>query len=104
LSDRSKVTTMRDAVAELVRDGDTVVIEGFTHLICFAAGHEIIRQRRRDLTLCRLTPDLVYDQMIAAGCARKRAPAACTPSGGRSSGEPRHSSWRNTPTSGWWHG
>jgi glutaconate CoA-transferase, subunit A len=67
----SKVTTMRDAVAALVRDGDTVVIEGFTHLICFAAGHEIIRQRRRDLTLCRLTPDLIYDQMIAAGCARK---------------------------------
>jgi glutaconate CoA-transferase subunit A len=62
---------MRDAVAAHVRDGDTVVIEGFTHLICFAAGHEIIRQRRRDLTLCRLTPDLVYDQMIAAGCARK---------------------------------
>jgi glutaconate CoA-transferase subunit A len=68
---RSKVATMRDAVADLVRDGDTVVIEGFTHLICFAAGHEIIRQRRRDLTLCRLTPDLIYDQMIAAGCARK---------------------------------
>jgi glutaconate CoA-transferase, subunit A len=67
----SKVTSMRDAVARLVRDGDTVVIEGFTHLICFAAGHEIIRQRRRDLTLCRLTPDLIYDQMIAAGCARK---------------------------------
>src|SRR4051795_13514627 len=62
---------MHDAVAALVRDGDTVVIEGFTHLICFAAGHEIIRQRRRDLTLCRLTPDLVYDQMIAAGCASK---------------------------------
>ncbi len=62
---------MRDAVAAHVRDGDTVVIEGFTHLICFAAGHEIIRQHRRDLTLCRLTPDLVYDQMIAAGCARK---------------------------------
>ena len=71
LSVASKVTTMRDAVAALVRDGDTVVIEGFTHLICFAAGHEIIRQRRRDLTLCRLTPDLIYDQMIAAGCARK---------------------------------
>jgi glutaconate CoA-transferase subunit A len=67
----AKVATMRDAVAALVRDGDTVVIEGFTHLICFAAGHEIIRQRRRDLTLCRLTPDLIYDQMIAAGCARK---------------------------------
>jgi glutaconate CoA-transferase subunit A len=62
---------MRDAVARHVHDGDTVVIEGFTHLICFAAGHEIIRQRRRDLVLCRLTPDLVYDQMIEAGCARK---------------------------------
>ena len=62
---------MRDAVARLVHDGDTVVIEGFTHLICFAAGHEIIRQRRRDLTLARLTPDLIYDQMIGAGCARK---------------------------------
>jgi glutaconate CoA-transferase subunit A len=62
---------MREAVATHVRDGDTVVIEGFTHLICFAAGHEIIRQKRRNLTLCRLTPDLIYDQMIAAGCARK---------------------------------
>jgi glutaconate CoA-transferase, subunit A len=71
LSSGSKVTTMREAVAAHVHDGDTVVIEGFTHLICFAAGHEIIRQRRRDLVLCRLTPDLIYDQMIAAGCARK---------------------------------
>ena len=62
---------MRDAVARFVHDGDTVVIEGFTHLICFAAGHEIIRPRRRDLTLARLTPDLIYDQMIGAGCARK---------------------------------
>src|SRR2546422_10758679 len=67
----SKVMSMRDAVARLLRDGDIVVIEGFTHLICFAAGNEIIRQGRRDLTLCRLTPDLIYDQMIAAGCARK---------------------------------
>jgi glutaconate CoA-transferase subunit A len=67
----SKVATMRDAIAEFVRDGDSVAIEGFTHLIGFAAGHEIIRQRRRDLTLCRLTPDLIYDQMIAAGVARK---------------------------------
>jgi glutaconate CoA-transferase subunit A len=67
----SKVTTMADAVRELVRDGDTVAIEGFTHLICFAAGHEIIRQRKRDLTLARLTPDLIYDQMIGAGVARK---------------------------------
>jgi glutaconate CoA-transferase subunit A len=67
----SKVVAMKDAIAAHVRDGDTVVIEGFTHLINFAAGHEIIRQRRKDLTLCRLTPDLIYDQMIAAGCARK---------------------------------
>jgi glutaconate CoA-transferase subunit A len=67
----SKVLSMHDAIAAHVHDGDTVVIEGFTHLICFAAGHEIIRQRRRDLTLARLTPDLIYDQMIAAGCARK---------------------------------
>ena len=62
---------MRDAIAALVRDGDTVAIEGFTHLISFAAGHEIIRQRRRDLTLARLTPDVIYDQMVAAGVARK---------------------------------
>jgi glutaconate CoA-transferase, subunit A len=62
---------MQQAIATHVHDGDILVIEGFTHLICFAAGHEIIRQRRQDLTLCRLTPDLIYDQMIAAGCARK---------------------------------
>ncbi|NNN04586.1 MAG: CoA transferase subunit A [Elusimicrobia bacterium] len=62
---------MKDAVAALVRDGDLVVIEGFTHLISFAAGHEIIRQRKKDLTLARLTPDLIYDQMIQAGVARK---------------------------------
>jgi glutaconate CoA-transferase subunit A len=62
---------MKEAVAELVHDGDTVAIEGFTHLISFAAAHELIRQRRRGLTLCRLTPDLVADQMIAAGCVSK---------------------------------
>jgi glutaconate CoA-transferase, subunit A len=67
----SKLTSLHDAVAGLVRDGDTIALEGFTHLISFAAAHEIIRQRKRDLTLCRMTPDLVYDQMIAAGCARK---------------------------------
>jgi glutaconate CoA-transferase subunit A len=67
----TKVVSMRDAVAALVHDGDVVAIEGFTHLICFAAGHEIIRQRKRDLTLARLTPDLIYDQMVAAGTARK---------------------------------
>lgn len=67
----SKVVPMRDAIAAHVHDGDTLVIEGFTHLICFAAAHEIIRQRRRNLTICRLTPDVVFDQMIAAGCASK---------------------------------
>ena len=67
----SKLVSMQDAVRDLVRDGDTVAIEGFTHLICFAAGHEIIRQRRRDLTLARMTPDVIYDQMIGAGVAKK---------------------------------
>jgi glutaconate CoA-transferase subunit A len=67
----SKVASLRDAIAALVRDGDSVAIEGFTHLISFAAGHEIIRQRRRDLTLIRMTPDVIYDQMIGAGVARK---------------------------------
>ncbi len=62
---------MREAIAALVHDGDSVAIEGFTHLICFAAGHEIIRQGRRDLTLIRMTPDVIYDQMIGAGVARK---------------------------------
>jgi glutaconate CoA-transferase subunit A len=70
-SEHNKVLSMRDAIASFVRDGDALVIEGFTHLISFAAAHEIIRQKRRDLTLCRLTPDLIYDQLIAAGCARK---------------------------------
>jgi glutaconate CoA-transferase subunit A len=59
------------AVAALVNDGDTVALEGFTHLIPVAAGHEVIRQGRRGLTLVRMTPDIVYDQMIGAGCARK---------------------------------
>jgi glutaconate CoA-transferase subunit A len=67
----SKVVTLREAVAAHVHDGDTLAIEGFTHLISFAAAHEVIRQGRRGLTLARLTPDLVYDQMVAAGCASK---------------------------------
>lgn len=67
----AKIVPLSEAVADLVHDGDTVALEGFTHLIPFAAGHEIIRQGRRDLTLVRMTPDLVYDQMIGAGCARK---------------------------------
>ncbi|MBW3663172.1 MAG: CoA transferase subunit A [Actinobacteria bacterium] len=66
----AEVVTLRAAVAELVRDGDTVALEGFTHLIPVAAGHEIIRQSRRRLRLVRLTPDIVYDQLIGAGCAR----------------------------------
>ncbi len=67
----AKITPLREAVASLVRDGDTVALEGFTHLIPHAAGHEIIRQGRRGLTLVRMTPDLIYDQMIGMGCAAK---------------------------------
>ncbi|UCC41368.1 MAG: CoA transferase subunit A [Candidatus Aminicenantes bacterium] len=66
-----KLMTMAEAVKKYVKNGDILDIEGFTHLICFAAGHEIIRQGKKDLIACRLTPDLVYDQMIAAGCVRK---------------------------------
>jgi glutaconate CoA-transferase, subunit A len=65
------IATLAEAVQDLVHDGDTVALEGFTHLIPHAAGHEVIRQGRRDLTLVRMTPDLVYDQLIGAGCARK---------------------------------
>jgi glutaconate CoA-transferase subunit A len=67
----AELMTLADAVHELVRDGDTLALEGFSHLVPFAAGHEIIRQRRRELTLVRLAPDLVYDQMIGAGCAAR---------------------------------
>ncbi len=66
-----KTTSLSDAISRLVRDGDSVYAAGFTHLIPFAAGHEIIRQRRKDLVLARATPDLIYDQMVAAGCACK---------------------------------
>src|SRR6478672_3455029 len=61
--------SLRDAIADAVRDGDTLAMEGFTHLIPFAAAHEVIRQQRQDLTLVRMTPDLIYDQLIGAGCA-----------------------------------
>ncbi len=67
----SKVISLTEAVRQYVRDGDLVYAAGFTHLIPFAAGHEIIRQRKRNLTLARATPDLIYDQMVAGGCARK---------------------------------
>jgi glutaconate CoA-transferase, subunit A len=66
-----EIVALSDAIEALVHDGDSVALEGFTHLIPVAAGQEIIRQRRRDLTLVRMTPDIVYDQMIGAGCARK---------------------------------
>src|SRR5919107_45106 len=68
----AELVGLREAVAGLVTDGDTVALEGFTHLIPFAAAHEIIRQEKRDLTLVRMTPDLVYDQMIGMGTARKQ--------------------------------
>jgi glutaconate CoA-transferase, subunit A len=67
----AEIVPLDQAVEELVRDGDRVALEGFTHLIPHAAGHELIRQERRDLTLIRLTPDIVYDQLIGMGCARK---------------------------------
>lgn len=67
----SRVMSLAEAVEANIRDGDTVAMEGFTHLIPHAAGHEIIRQRKKDLTLIRMTPDLIYDQMVGMGCAKK---------------------------------
>ncbi|MGB0035954.1 MAG: CoA transferase subunit A [Candidatus Acidiferrales bacterium] len=67
----AEVASLREAVASLVHDGDSVALEGFTHLIPYAAGHEVIRQRRRNLTLMRMTPDLIYDQMIGMGAASR---------------------------------
>jgi glutaconate CoA-transferase, subunit A len=67
----AEITTLKEAVATLVHDGDVVALEGFTHLIPHAAGHEVIRQARRELTLVRMTPDVIYDQLIGMGCARK---------------------------------
>jgi len=67
----AEIVSLAEGVAAVVHDGDVVAMEGFTHLIPFAAGHEVIRQGRRDLTLVRMTPDLIYDQLIGAGCARR---------------------------------
>src|ERR1700749_4747059 len=67
----AEITTLADAVSQLVSDGDSVALEGFTHLIPFEAGHEILRQGRRELELIRMTPDVLYDQMIGMGVARK---------------------------------
>jgi glutaconate CoA-transferase subunit A len=66
-----KICSLKEAIQQFVHDGDSLYAAGFTHLIPFAAGHEIIRQGRRNLTLARATPDLIYDQMVAAGCASK---------------------------------
>ena len=67
----AEITTLRDAISALVHDGASLAMEGFTHLIPFAAGHEVIRQKRKNLTLIRMTPDLIYDQMIGMGCASR---------------------------------
>lgn len=67
----TKIISLSEAISKYIQAGDTVYAAGFTHLIPFAAGHEIIRQHKRDLVLARATPDLIYDQMVAAGCARK---------------------------------
>jgi hypothetical protein len=80
----AELMTLPDAIAELVSDGDSVALEGFTHLIPFAAGHEIIRQGRQDLELIRMTPDLLYDQMIGTrssttGRAPSRSRSTATP-------------------------
>ena len=107
----AEVMSLAEAVAELVHDGDTVAVEGFTHLIPVAAGQEIIRQGRRDLTLVRMTPDIVYDQMIGAGvraassCSAGAATpgsARCTASATRcrTAGPARWRS-RSTATPGW---
>jgi glutaconate CoA-transferase subunit A len=66
-----KITSLRQAIQQNIHDGDMIALEGFTHLIPFAAGHEIIRQKKFNLTLIRMTPDIIYDQLIGAGCARK---------------------------------
>src|ERR1700740_3396993 len=67
----AEIVSLAEAVQRAIHDGDAVAMEGFTHLIPFAAGHEVIRQGRRNLTLVRMTPDVIYDQLIGAGCAKK---------------------------------
>ena len=82
------ILQLSDAIEEFVHDEDTIALEGFTHLIPYAAGHEIIRQKRRKLTVIRMTPDVIYDQLIGAGCVAKSGFLA--PSSGRA----LISSWR----------
>ena len=106
----AEILSLRNAIEALVDDGQTVALEGFTHLIPHAAGHELVRQGRRDLTLVRMTPDVIYDQLIGSGCARRlvfggaaiQASGRCTASAMRSStAGPRRSSSRSTRTRGW---
>jgi len=100
----TKVCSLTEAIAEYVHDGETVFCAGFTHLIPFAAGHEIIRQGKRNLTLARATPDLIYDQMVAAGCAKNSSfPTLGTPVSDRcasyaKSWKPGALNGRNIPT------
>src|SRR3989304_4874 len=90
----TKLSSLHDAVAGLVHDGDLIYAAGFTHLIPFAAGHEIIRQSRRELVLARATPDLISDQMVAAGCARQ----IIFSSSGRPRPPPPPPAWSSTPS------
>src|SRR5215216_5253762 len=106
----AEIIALSEAVSELVHDGDAVVMEGFTHLIPFAAGHELLRQGRRELELIRMTPDVLYDQLVGMGAARRlvfsyagtRASGRCTGCAMRSStaGRDRWSS-RSTRMRGW---
>ena len=104
------ITSLAEAIKANVKDGDTVALEGFTHLIPFAAGHEIIRQGRRDLTLVRMTPDVLYDQLIGMGVARKLIFSwGATPASGLSIGfgtplnttGPSPLNWKSTVTPVW---
>ena len=106
----AEIVSLAEAVGSFVHDGDVVALEGFTHLIPHAAGHELIRQGRRELTLVRMTPDVVYDQLIGMGCAASsssrgaatRASARCTGCATPSStAGRRRSSSRSTPTRAW---
>ena len=67
----AQITTLSQAIREAVHDGDVVALEGFTHLIPYAAGHEIVRQAKKDLTVIRMTPDVIYDMLIGSGCVKK---------------------------------
>jgi len=67
----AEMLALNEAISKYIKDGDILAMEGFTHLIPYAAGHEVIRQKKKNLTLVRMTPDLIYDQIIGMGCAKK---------------------------------